>query len=175
MNNFVKSIGGAVLSPFLTHRAFWAVKLKNGTLLSERDSRKDARFPGGVREVDWYLDLVANGDVANIRELWLICPPNRMSPFGNTAKFDITEPYTCFQMKTASFDALGANGTTFEGLIIGKVDDKVSGDCTFFVWDNVLKAMSVPQKGNVYTGLPSWREGIADVRNLSFDVLGLRL
>ena len=171
----IKSIGGAVLSPFFRNAHFGRSNSKTATSCPSATCGVMHGSLAGYVKLTGIWTLLRNGDVANIKELWLICPPNRMSPFGNTAKFEITEPYTAFQMKTASFDALGANGTTFEGLIIGKVDDKVSGDCTFFVWDNVLKAMSVPQKGNVYTGLPSWRDGIANVKNLSFDVLGLRL
>src|SRR5947209_5353471 len=74
-------------------KSYWAVKLKdNKGWLQECDGR------------DWTDDLVANGDVRNIEELWLFAPPNPWSPRGNTARLPITVPGRAFQFKGRSID-----------------------------------------------------------------------
>src|SRR5438045_1897656 len=107
MSKFVTTALGAIINPFVIHHAVWAVKLSTGKFLSERDMvwdslqrehGADGIFPTrpNKRPFDWTLDLVQTGDVRKIRELWLVCPPNPHSPFGNTARLPIVEPGTAF-------------------------------------------------------------------------------
>lgn len=164
---------GAILSPLLIDHALWAAKLASGKLVSEHDTVSDLRH-GSKRALDWSLDLVATGDVLKIKELWLICPPNVVSPLGNTARLPIVEPGTAFQFKVASLHALGRWERQVEALVIGRVDNKETGDCTCFIWDTDLSAMSTPYHTNIYAFAP-WRDGIAPLGKLSHEVLGLRL
>src|SRR5260221_10617810 len=144
---------GAVIHPFMIDYALWAVKLNNGRFLSERDHVYDEWQRGdgkhrNRRSFDWTLDLINNGDINKITELWLICPPNPTSPLGNTAKLPITEPGTAFQFKTRHL-SMGSGEPVFH-LVIGRIDDKETGDCTYFVWDHIAQGMSPPLKNNVY-------------------------
>src|SRR5690242_11064514 len=83
-------------------RSYWAVKLKNDQWLSEARLTYDK---GSFRHFDWSNDLVATGDVLKIKELWLLCPPNKFSPLGNTARLVIEEPGTAFQFKVGHADS----------------------------------------------------------------------
>jgi hypothetical protein len=184
MPNFVETAMGAVLHPFMIDYPVWAVKLSTGKFLSERDTVWDelqrevgqggrkSYFAPNKRPFDWTLDLVQNGDVMKIKELWMICPPGPVSPLGNTAKLPITEPGTAFMFKTRHL-IMGPGRPEFH-LIIGRVDDKATGDCTYFVYDCILRGMSEPLRNNVYD-FQSWREGIGRVGALSTNALGLRL
>ena len=169
----VTSVLGSMVGLLLPDRPYWAVKLSTGKWACELDTRKDARIPGGVRTFDWTLDLVDTGDIARVRELWLFCPPNPMHPMGQTARLPIVDPYSCFQMKVGMVHAFGASDRYMASQIIGRVTNKVEGDCECFVWDAELNAMGT-WNSNVYR-MGSWREGIAPQGDLSFEVLGLRL
>lgn len=171
--SIITSVLGSLVGTFLVDRPYWAVKLANGTWQCELDSRFDLRR-GEKRPFDWTLDLIDTGDIAHIRELWLFCPPTKASPLGNTARLPIVEPHTAFQFKVASYDAVGAWRKALESQVIGRVDNKETGDCTVFIWDAPLKVMSTPWQSNVYH-FGSWREGIAPIGALSHAVLGLRL
>lgn len=167
----VTSVLGSVVGLLLPDRPYWAVKLASGKWACELDTRKGS--DGRVRGFDWTLDLIDNGDIARVRELWLFCPPNRQHPLGQTARLPIVEPYTCFQMKVGMVHAFGASDRSMVSQLIGRVTNKVEGDCECFVWDAQLQAMGT-WSSNVYR-MGSWREGIAPPGDLSFEVLGLRL
>lgn len=171
MNNFVKTALGAIISPFAIKHALWCVKLANGRFLSECDLVRDYSLQR-KRPFDWTLDLVNTGDVMQIRELWMVCPPSPTSPLGNTARLPITEPGTAFQFKTKHL-SLGVGEPVFHQ-IIGRVDDKATGACTYFVWDHLLRAMSTPLPNNIYD-FQSWRPEVGRIGALGLDVLGLRL
>lgn len=169
----VKSALGAVLSPLLIKHSLWAVKLDNGKFLSERDEVVDAAH-GTKRPFDWTLDLIDKGDIHRVRELWLFCPPSKASPLGNTARLPILESGTAFQFKVASLSGFFDLEKCVESHVIGRVDNKETGDCTCFIWDGPLQVMSQPWKSNIYH-FGSWREGIAPIGALSQEVMGLRL
>jgi len=131
--------------------AYWAVKLDSGKWLREIDERFDlARATR--RRMDWALDLVADGQTNHIRELWLFCPPGRLSPTGNSARLPLKQhahlalPGTFFQFKVATVDATmgGVVGRRVESQVIGHVYDQASGDCVCFIWDAQLRVMSEP-------------------------------
>ncbi|SRR6266702_3185935 len=199
----VSTMLGSLLSPLLLDHAVWAVKLADDRFLSERDmvfdhrqndftlrdddtlhlsleeqAKRRANPQINRRPIDWYDDLVATGDVLKVKELWLLCPPGPIvngrihNPFGSTAKLFITEPGTAFQFKTKHLH-MGA-GTAVYDQIIGRVIDKVSGDCEYFVWDAALHAMSTPMRNNV-NNFQTWREGIGSPGPLSHQVLGFKL
>jgi hypothetical protein len=170
---FVKSVLGSVIGAFLPDKAYWAVKLSNDKWCSEIDQRFEPRN-GLIRPFDWSLDLVDTGDIANVKELWLFCPPNIHNPLGSTARLPIVEPNTAFQFKIGNSYAFGADGRELQSQIIGRVVDKETGDCEFFAWDAPLKVMSSPMKNNIYN-FTSWRPGIANLGELSLDVLGVKL
>jgi hypothetical protein len=186
MPNFVETALGAVLHPFMIDYPVWAVKLTTGKFLSERDTVWDelqrSVGAGGVgvtryikpskRPFDWTLDVVNNGDWKKIKELWMVCPPNTVSPLGNTAKLPITEPGTAFMFKTRHL-SIGPGKPEYH-LIIGRVDNKITGDCTYFVYDCLLHGMSEPLQNNVYN-FQSWRPEIGRIGMLGLDAIGLHL
>lgn len=124
-------------SLFEIDRSYWAVKLDNEEWVCEARVKTDV-YTGEERFFDWSNDLVANRDVNHIKELWLLCPPSKTSPLGNTARLDIGAPKTAFQFKMTHVDSTIAE--TIRNLpyhIIGRVDDVVTGDCTCFIFDPV--------------------------------------
>lgn len=170
----ITSVLGSTIGRFYGDRSYWAVKLSNGKFQSELDSVFDLAH-AGKRPFDWTLDLVATDDIMKVKELWLFCPPSSINPFGSTAHFPILIPGTAFQFKVSNMDSsLVASTKSMVSQVIGRVDDPATGDCTFFVYDAPLNAMSFPLKTNI-NDFGSWREGIAPIKQLSFEVLGLRL
>jgi hypothetical protein len=168
----VKSKFGARIGSILNDRSYWAVKLKNGEFLSEIDEAV-AVTRGERRSLQWYDDIVANGDAANIRELWLFCPAHRRNPLGSTARLPILEPWSCFVLNGASMNVgTGERYPTYQ--IIGRVLDKASGRCECFIWDHLMQAMSRPYYTSVYDFQP-WREGASPIGLLALDRLGLSL
>jgi hypothetical protein len=177
-------------------RSYWAVKLKDETWLSEA---RMTYKKGAFRYFDWSNDLVATGDVLNIQELWLFCPPNAYSPLGNTARLVIEEPGTAFQFKVGHADSnIASTWKTLQGHIIGKVTNKETGACECFIWDPIQNGLLTPEtqiydaetgglkrnpdgsiaqagKTSVYD-FHSWRPGsIAPLGQLQLDTLGVRL
>ena len=181
---FITTALGALISPFTIDYPIWCVKLSTGKFLSERDMVWDElqreQGAGGLKRLakpnkrpfDWSLDLVSTGDVLKIKELWMVCPPNPHSPLGNTAKLPIIEPGTAFMFKTRHL-SIGMGRPEYH-LIIGRVDEKTTGACTYFVYDCLLHGMSEPMQNNVYD-FQSWRPEIGRIGPLGLDVLGLKL
>jgi len=168
-------------------RSYWAVKLQNDTWLCEARMKYDK---GSFRYFDWSNDLVATSDVLKIKELWLFCPPNKYSPLGNTARLIIEEPGTAFQFKVSHVDSnIARTYKTLQGHIIGKVTNKLTGDCDCFIWDPIQNGLITPeskmfdQENNlVYAGktsvydFHSWRPGsIAHLGKLELNTLGVQL
>jgi hypothetical protein len=179
-------------------RSFWVVRLNTGEWVSEARVKTDV-YQGRERHFDWVLDLVANGDVLKIQQLWLLCPPSKTSPLGNTARLDITEPGTAFQFKVATVDSsiVGPSIHGIQAHIIGRVDNKETGDCTCYIYDPIESGMITPEtqiynpatggvmrdeqgnpicagKTNVYN-FHSWRPSLPPRGRLALDVLGVRL
>jgi hypothetical protein len=179
-------------------RSYWAVKLDTGEWVSEARVKTDL-YKGEERHFDWSNDLVANGDVARIKELWLLCPPSKTSPLGNTARLVITEPNTAFQFKVATADSnFAATSRTVQAHIIGKITNKETGACECFIWDSVQEGLITPDtkifdasepdfvkknkygfpilagKTNVYN-FHSWRDGIAPLGRLELNTIGAKI
>lgn len=163
----ITTLLGSVINT-LQPQAFWAVKLRNGTFRSELDRRP----PG--RAFDWTLDLVDTGEVHQIRELWLICPPNRDNPLGQTARLPLRRPGTAFQLKVGMVHGMGETSRTLVSQLIGRVDDPLTGACTCFVWDADLRSLGTWQSA-IYPRLGSWRAEIAPIGVLNEEILGLSL
>src|SRR5579859_4491532 len=178
-------------------RSYWAVRLITGEWICEARAHTDLSR-GGERHFDWSNDLVATGDVLKIEQLWLLCPPSRTSPLGNTAHLDITEPGTAFQFKIATADCAGGTiSRHLQAHIIGKVLDKEKGDCSIFAWDEQQQGLITPETliynpatggirldldGNpIYAGrnnvyfFHGWRESMADPGRLELGTLGVQL
>ncbi len=182
--SLVKTVLGSALSPFLIRHSIWAAKMLDGRFLSERDWVKvgnnpdDTRYPASKRPFDWTLDLVATGDIKKIAELWLLCPPTKESPLGECAKLPIVEPGTAFQLKVGFLNTTGGTGVDTRedraAQVIGRVDDKETGECTCFIYDSEMRKLSTPWHSTIYA-FGTWRDGIAPLGRLSPDVLGLSL
>lgn len=168
--SLIVSKGKSLVGQFLRNRAYWAVKLKDGSWVCELDPVTNFRR-AEQRTLDWSLDIVGTGDVKRIDELWLFCPRSKTSPGGNTARLKITEPGTAFVLKVGHVSIERRQATA---VMIGRVENKLTGDCVCFIWDSVMKAMSQPWYSNVYH-LGTWREGVAPLGRLAFDVVGLDL
>src|SRR5687767_4806805 len=171
--SLINSILGATVGKFFGDRAYWGAKLSDGSWRCELDERHEIRT-ASMRPFDWTLDMVDTGDVLKIKELWLFCPPTPLSPLGNTARLPIKEPGTALQFKVGNLFEMGAVGRNVAGRIIGRVDNKETGECTCFIWDEELRVMSAPWRSNVYN-FGSWRDGIAPQGRLNLDTLGVRL
>lgn len=179
-------------------RSFWAVRLNTGVWMCEARLKVDI-FSGTERLYDWSADLVAGGDVMRITELWLLCPPSKTSPLGNTARLEITEPGTAFQFKIATVDSnIAASMRSVQAHVIGKVVNKETGGCECFIYDVAQDGLCTPEtpiydpttgrakvdaqgnllcagKTSVYD-FHSWRIGsIAPLGRLELATLGVRL
>lgn len=126
-------------------RSYWAAKLNTGEWVSEARFVHDWR-KGTQRRIDWMDDIAAAGDCKRITELWLLCPPSRTSPLGNTARLPITRPGSAFQFKIATSDnaIIGPGTRTQQAHIIGRVDDD-AGNCTCFAYDSVEGGLITPE------------------------------
>lgn len=155
-------------------RSWWAVRLENDEWLCEARMHTDL-LRGNERHFEWYEDLVCNGDCLRITELWLLCPPNQLSPLGNTARLPITEPGTAFDFKIAHATSnFTETWRTMEAHVIGRVDDKATGDCTCFIWDDRYSVLCEPFHSNIHN-FGTWRESLAPRGPLAWEKMGVRL
>lgn len=153
-------------------RAYWAAKLDTDEWLCEARTHVDL-VRGTERQFEWYGDLVANGDCLRIKELWLLCPPNALSPLGNTARLPIIEPGTAFDFKVAGATSDFLTTERYqEAHIIGRVDDKVSGACTCFIWDERYRMLCQPYYSNVHK-FGRWRENLPDYLEIAVEKAGV--
>jgi hypothetical protein len=162
-----------LLTPLL-QQSYWQVVLSTGRRLSERDilSNPQTQEPHPRRPADWTLDLISTDDILKVKEVHLIYPGFLTRP----AALKIMEPGTVFQFKTASAMAFGANERRMEAQVIGRIDDKATGECTCWIWDRVLGLISY--KTNIGMGdktFGSWHPRIAPIQSLAHSVIGLRL
>lgn len=168
-------------------RSFWAAKLSTGEWVSEARFVHDFR-KGEQRRIDWMDDICATGDCKLITELWLLCPPSKTSPLGNTARLPIVRASSAFQFKVATHDTYGVVGPgvrTLQAHIIGRVDN-AEGDCTCFIWDPVQDGLLTPEtpifeREGHYAGktnvnhFHSWRPSVAPLGQLALDRIGVML
>lgn len=155
-------------------RAYWAARLDTDEWLCEARTHVDL-YRGTERYFEWYEDLVCNEDVLRVKELWLLCPPSRLSPMGNTARLPIVEPGTAFDLKVASVSTtLAATWRVLEAHIIGRVEDKASGACTCFIWDDRYQVMTEPYHTNI-RHFGRWRPNLPDFGEVAWEKMGVRL
>lgn len=155
-------------------RAYWAVRLDNDEWMCEARLHTDI-YKGVERHYEWYEDLVCNGDVMRIKELWLLCPANHLSPLGNTARLPIVEPGTAFDFKLGMASSnIVTTWKSQEAHVIGRVDDKATGDCTCFIWDYQYQVLTQPWKSNVHN-FGTWRAGIPPRGKLAVEKMGVKL
>lgn len=152
-------------SQLLNGLSYWKVILTTGKEFSEFDRSFD--LLRGIRPVDWALDIVGSGDNAKVAEL-ILCTPH-----GN-AHMRINEPYTALQLKRGVMSMLGGGERIIEAQIIGRVDNKETGECTATIWDVTEQKLYLDHKTNV-KHFTKWREGISDIGALSVEVVGVRL
>lgn len=160
-----------MLLPFTTTNhiarglSYWRVTLASGKTLTEGQLSFD--LLRGTRNVDWALDLVGSGDIRNVRELTLCYPQGE-------ATLDIFEPYTAFQMKGGTQLFFGSGEKVEQFQLIGRVDNKETGDCTCAIWDVLEQRLYVDHHTSVRDFAP-WRENVAPLKAISFEVTGIRL
>ncbi len=154
-------------------RPYWAVKLDDDTWVSEAVSKIDL-VRGIERLTDWSADVVANDLTSRIRELWMFCPASRLAPTGNTVRVPILPEQRAIQFKNGSFDTtIVAGKKMMAAMIVGRLDDRASGECTCFVWDCQQQALYVNWKTNLYRPFGKWREDGPPVPALSPAALGI--
>ena len=127
-------------------RSYWAAKRDDGTWLCERKTVHDWQR-GTERHLDWGLDIAATGDCARLTEVWLLCPPSKISPLGNTARIPLHRPYSAFSFKIGTADTMGIVGPskqTMQAHIIGRVND-ADGNCVCFAWDPIEGGLITPE------------------------------
>ena len=150
------------LKKFARGESYWRAILKDGRYLAEVQS---VHYQGrGRRPIQWYEDIVASGDAARIRELW-ICTPK------GDAALRITEPYSAYQFQAGMLTLQGRQTTA---QIIGRVDDKLTGRGVAFIWDVVTQQLYRDTEADV-TNFAAWRPGIARPGALALPVIGVRL
>jgi len=139
--------------------------MTSGKVLRETGMVKDSM---GERLVDWTLDLVSTGDLKRVKEVRLICPG-----ILTHGVLKITEKQTAFQFKNSSAVHDGERQyRILEAQVIGRIRDKLSGDCDCFIWDRTLGLFKYQSNIRAFG---SWRNGIAPIGELSQNVLGLSL
>lgn len=170
--SYVRSMFGTLLGRILVPKPYWACRRADGKYLTELDMVRDATTQQ-MRPFDWVLDLYATGDRSTITELWMFAPPTPQHLQGESVFLHVKEPGCYFQFKVATIHGLGGDGKQFESMVIGRVDDKETGECTCFVWDAQLQAIGL-WHSNVYS-MGSWRDGIAPLGAMEHTMIGINL
>lgn len=127
-------------------RSYWAAKRDDDKWMCERQYVHDWR-KGERRHLDWGLDIAATKDCERLTEVWLLCPPSKTSPLGNTARIPIVRPYSAFSFKVGTADFVGVVGRgrqTMQAHIIGRVNDS-DGSCVCFAWDPIEDGLITPE------------------------------
>lgn len=158
------------LAAFLSGRAFWGIELEDGGWYTQLHTLVDV-VRGCERELQWYDDIVATSDVLRIKELWLFCPKSRETPLGATCELDIKEKGTAFYCAGKASSLGVGRYPTFT--LIGRVNDKDSGDCEMYIWDALVRRC-YHHRSNV-RNISQWRKGGPIVGKLALDRIGLRI
>lgn len=151
-----------VAQKFEQGESFWRVILNTGKAYSELDI-VDTDPIRGKRPLDWFLDLVATGDVARIAELWL------HTPAGDVA-LKIVEPRTAYIFNSSILQF----GRSKVAQIIGRVDDKEQGTGVAFIWDVPMQQIYRDDQASVLD-FKAWRPGIVNIGALALDNVGVKL
>lgn len=152
------------MQKFSLGESYWRVILSTGRVISELERSFD--LVRGKRPINWHLDLVAAGDVARIKELW-ICTP------AGEAALRIDEPYTAYQFSMSSLMTDGSDRSKL-AQIIGRVDDKATGKGIAYIWDVATQQLYKDDQADVMN-FGAWRPGITPPGALALPALGVRL
>jgi len=144
--------------------SYWEVTLKSGKKIHEGQVCVD--FLHGSHNISWIEDIIGSGDNKNILEVSLVTPKGKIS-------IPILEPYTCFQLQRGTTSLL-TNEKIQNCQIIGRVDDRDTGACISVIWDNLSDQKLYVDHFTTVKHFAKWREGIADIGPLNYDVVGLR-
>lgn len=155
-----------IITPLsLKQYSYWEVALTSGRVINELDTVKDDR---GERLVDWTLDLCSTGDARRVKEVRIICPG-----LMKHGVIKLKERQTAFQFKNSSKVHDGVRQyRILEAQVIGRVSNLDTGQCDCFIWDRMLGLIKYQ---STIVNFGSWRPGIAPIKSLSLDVMGLRL
>jgi hypothetical protein len=148
---------------FARGESYWKAILTSGRELSEVQLNRDTS--GKHRPIRWLEDIVSSGDGARIAELWLCTPQGE-------AALRIFEPYTAYQFNQ-NVTTL-KEGTRRIAQIVGRVDNKETGQGIAFIWDTTTQTLYKDDQASVLA-FHAWRPGIAPIGALSLDVIGVRL
>lgn len=152
-----------IAQKFAQGESYWSVILKTGRAYTELDI-VDTDLIRGVRPLDWYLDIVATGDVARIAELWM------HTPAGDVA-LKVIEPYSAYIFNSS---LLSLDGRSKVAQIIGRVDDKDAGTGVAFIWDVAMQQVYRDDLACV-RDFAAWRPGICAIGALALENIGVRL
>lgn len=144
--------------------SYWQAILTSGREVCEVETRKDP-VTGLHRPVRWLEDIVASGDSAHLKELWIHTP-------SGDAALRITEPYTAYQFNLSGTQL--TQGRVLIAQIIGRVDDKETGQGIAYIWDCTTQQLYKDEQASV-RHFGAWRPGIAPFGALSLEVIGVRL
>lgn len=138
--------------------SFWKVTLDSGKTRTELDHV-------GFRMLDWHDDLVANGDVAHIKEICLCTPQGE-------AHMPIYRPNSTLKLNGGIVDLLaGGRRATFQ--LVGRVEDS-EGLCICCIWDVLEQKLYLDFVSNVH-GFGAWRSNISALGSLNYEGMGVVL
>lgn len=151
-------------------RSYWQVKLSTGKTVTEGQLAFD--FTRGTRNIIWLQDIVGSGDNHRIQELTLCTPEGDVS-------LAISAPCSAFQLQMGLVAFFG-NERIPNAQIIGRLDNRETGECTACIWDvqgeeqpdGTRKHLFTNHKTNVRS-FTSWRGGIPHLGALNYGPVGL--
>lgn len=154
-------------------QSYWKVFLTSGKEVSEVGTKVEfvhdqetGKPVARKRQIQWYDDIVASGDARRIKELCLVTPDGEV-------RLPIIEPYSAFQLHRGTM--LPFTGERLCNMqLIGRVDNKETGDCTACIWDAIEQKLYTDVLTTVFD-FCAWREGVAKVGTINLDVVGVRL
>lgn len=146
---------------------FWRVTLATGKQITEGQISFD--FLRGTRSIDWHLDIASTNDCKQIKAIALCTPEEEVTLHVSGTP---PEPYCVFQFKQGT-KLLLRKGNIVNAHIIGRVDDKRTGDCTAIIWDALEKKVYT-HTTTIYH-FSAWRQGVADIGPINYQAMGVRL
>jgi len=162
------------IQTFARGESYWHIELSTGRTWSQLDTafdplrgKPEKKYQ---RPLDWYLDLVATGDVKKIKAIVL------HTPRGDAA-LRIDEPGTVYQLNAAALLSDTGTGTMTrqkDAQIIGRVDNRDTGVGIAFIWDVHTQQMYRDESANIHN-FAGWRPGIAPLGALAIQNMGLNL
>lgn len=162
------------IAMFTAGQSWWHVELSTNKVWSQLDTvcdpirgKPDKKYQ---RSLDWYLDLVATGDVKRIKVIALHTPKG-------DAALRIDEPGTVYQLNAAGLlldMGAGSAGRQRDAQIIGRIDDRETGTGIAYIWDVPMQQMYKDEQANVHD-FQGWRPGIQALGRLAIQNMGLSL